>query len=494
MQRAWRETFGLLLSAFALFAIECQTLTGAHERSLMPENGTDSGSPTGGGAGTASGAGATGGDGGSGGAGGAGGSIAGSQNGGTGSSEDAGDSGEPAGPPDVVVSSCPRSYVDWFQSSFAAIDRDMVGSADFTPKPWNTSGDLKIVDGRLSGTGAATASQGRAFPYEGLRLRYKGRFTDSSQRVVVALNAQSDGSEGVRVEVMASGKVALIENGVQRGITTLPPLAINRDWYLEMELGASRATVRLSDVNYPGETGTIALAMIENAPLDNTALGKFLSIALTGAAELPSSVDELFVARCGLTPPAHELLLKDAFDRQDSSALGNAEVPPTSTWFSHSTDISIARSTLYFFEPGGSATVPIEPYSMDDGIRLRFRFHTDFDAAPFFLSVVYNHSLTQLSPTFTISSINGTSTEVVVGVESHSRNVAIARTLSYSVQVDVQGDIGVLTLRTRDYTGPIVAIVSGRGLAQIPNIVRDVTVIANRDMAIEEIELARYVP
>src|SRR5688500_7264267 len=120
MQRAWRETFGPLLSAFALLALECQALTGAHERRLVPENGTDSGSPTGGGAGTASGAGATGGDGASGGAGGVGGSIAGSQNGGTGSSEDAGDSGEEAAPPDVVVSSCSQSYADWFQSGFAA--------------------------------------------------------------------------------------------------------------------------------------------------------------------------------------------------------------------------------------------------------------------------------------------------------------------------------------------------------------------------------------
>src|SRR5688500_15210852 len=108
MQRVWRETFGLLLSAFALLAVECQALTGAHERSLVPESGTDSGSPTGGGAGTASGAGATGGDGASGSAGGAGGRAAGSQNGGTGSSDDAGDSGEEASPPDVVAPSCSK--------------------------------------------------------------------------------------------------------------------------------------------------------------------------------------------------------------------------------------------------------------------------------------------------------------------------------------------------------------------------------------------------
>jgi hypothetical protein len=344
----------------------------------------------------------------------------------------------------------------------------------------------------LSGKGAATASQGRAFPYEGLRLRYKGRFTDSSQRIGVALNAHSDGSEGLRVEVTADGDVELLENGVQRGSTTLTPLASSRDWYLELELGVSRATVRLSDVNYPGETGAIALAIIENVSLANTAVDKFLSIALTGAGELPSSVDELFVARCDSTPPAYEPLLRDAFERQDSSMLGNAEVPTTSAWFTQSTDIAIGRGMLYFFAPGGSATVPIEPYSMDEGIRLRFAFRTDFDPSPFFLSVVYNHSLTQSSPTFMITSPTGTSTQIVVGLESRSRDVPIARTLSYYVQVDAQGDIGVLTLRTRDYTGAIVAIVSGRGLAQIPNIVRDVTVITNGEMGIEEIELARY--
>jgi hypothetical protein len=489
------------LAAVALLAIECQTLTGAHERSLVSESGTDGGGPSGGDGGSAGsvgatgGAGATGGVGGVGGAGGVAGSTAGSANAGTGSFEDAGDSGDSSPPADVFVPKCSQSYFDWFRSSFAAVDREVVGSADRPTMPWNTSGALEIVNGRLSGKGIATASQGLAFESDGLRLRYKGRFTDPSQYAGVAVNSQRDGSRGLRVDVMANGNVILIENGVQRGRTTLSPLAIDRDWYLELQVDASRANVRLADVNYPGETGSVPLATIENAPVANSAAGTYLSIALNGPAELPSSIDELFVARCGLAPPEYQWILSDEFERQDSSMLGNAEFPVTAAWSTRSTAVSIARRMLYFFEPdGGEATVPIGAHSMEDGIRLRFAFRTDFDGPEFLVGAIYNFSITPNAPTFTIGSNDGTSTNIVVGYLQRNLPITITPQISYYVQVDLQGEVGVLTLRTVDYAGPIKAIVAGRVLPEHATTVEEVTLIASRDIGIEEVELARYGP
>jgi hypothetical protein len=486
------------LAAIALLAIECQTLTGAHERSLVSESGVDGGEPSGGDGGSASGVGATGGTGATGGAGGDGGvagSAAGSANAGTGSFEDAGDSGDSSTPADVFVPSCSQSYFDWFRSSFAAIDRDVVGSADRPTMPWNTSGALAILNGRLSGKGIATASQGVAFEYDGLRLRYKVRFTDTSQYVGVAVNSERDGTRGLRVDVMANGKVILIENGVQRGTTTLSPLAIDRDFYLELRVEASRANVRLADVNYPGETGSVPLATVENAPVANSAAGTYLSIALSSPAELPSSIDELFVARCGMAPPEYQPILSDQFDREDSSLLGNAEYPPTAAWSTRSTAVSIGRRMLYFFEPdGGEATVPIEPHSMEDGIRMRFAFRTGFDGQQFLVGALYNFSTTTNAPAFTIRSHDGASTQIAVGNSHSNLPVTITGQISYYVQVDLQGDACVLTLRTVDYAGPIKAIVAGHVLPEHVSTVQELTLMASSDVGIEEVELASYGP
>jgi len=138
--------------------------------------------------------------------------------------------------------------------------------------------------------------------------------------------------------------------------------------------------------------------------------------------------------------------------------------------------------------------VPIEAHSMDDGIRLRFAFRSDFDGPQFLVGAIYNFSTTTNAPTFTIGSNDGTSTDIVVGYSHSNLPMTITRQISYYVQVDLQGDVGVLTLRTVDYAGPIKAIVAGRVLPEHVSTVQEVTLMASRDIGIEEVELARYAP
>jgi hypothetical protein len=504
MHSALRLTFVILTSVFAVVAVGCQWFTGAHVRGLRPEEGTDSGSPVGGTGATGSGgvagtegaSGATGNGGSAVGSGGSGGATAGS--GGSAGAPDAGiDADDGAARPDVAVPNCEGAYFDWFQSSFAAIDRKVVGSADRPSMPWNTVGNLEILGARLSGKGTATAFQGEAFGYDGLRLRFKGRFTDPGQFVGVAVNSRSDGGMGLRIDVMAKGTVLLTENGVERGVTTLRPLALDRDWFLELRVGASRVTVRLGDVNYPDQTGSVTLASIESAPVANSAAGEYLSVALNGAAELPSSLDEVSVARCARIPPNYQPILNDTFERPDSPALGHAEFPPTSAWSTQSTAVSIVRRTLYFADTDGgpdgiAATVPFDGYSMDAGIRLRFAFRSDSDLPQFYVAAIYNVSVTLNAPTFTISSNDGRSIDLGAGSASRNFAEAIASPDPHYVQVDLQGDIAVLTLRTGSYAGPILGIVAGSILPKNAGTVQEVTLMVNQATAIEEIEVARY--
>jgi hypothetical protein len=200
------------------------------------------------------------------------------------------------------------------QAASPVPDREVVGSVDFPSMPWVTSGSLKIASGRLSGNGTASASQGLAFAYAGLRVRFKGRFTDSSQHVKVALNSQDDGSGGLQIDIDAAGKVKLIEGDVERGSASLNPLAVGRDWFAEAEFGDSRALVRVSDGNYATVAGAPVLATVESAQLARTAVGKKLAVALTSAGDLPAAIDELLVARCGVSAPEYEPIFQDAFE------------------------------------------------------------------------------------------------------------------------------------------------------------------------------------
>jgi hypothetical protein len=493
------------ISAFALLAIECQTLTGAHERSLTPEFGTDGG-PSGGSGGGASGTGASGGTEGSSGAGasggtgasggdaGAGGSAAGSANGGTAPSDAGGDAGNGGTDPDASTPTCAQRYEDWFQSTFATADSTVVGTADYPTMPWSTSGDMKLQAGRLSGAGTAIASQGLSFGYDGLRLRFKARFTDSSQQVKVALNAHDDGSKGLVLGVSASGRVVLLENDVERASATLNPLAIDRDWFVQCTVQDSTATVRISDTNYQEPASSPRPAAIERATVSQTAVGKQIAIALISAGNLPVAVDELFVSRCGLSPPVYQPIFRDTFQRNDSSVLGPAELPASSAW-TGGAGVSIARGMLYFtgFQ-GDTARAPIESSAVNVGVRLRYAFYSTVAENQFSVFVAYNSTTSLEAPGFQIGTKDETSTSIMVNGTGSIHPFVLATRVQYFAQVDMQGRIAVLTLRTGDYAGPILAIQPGQGTAEIPTTADDIMVSATRDVGIEEIEVARYAP
>jgi hypothetical protein len=381
--------------------------------------------------------------------------------------------------------------VNWFNSTFAASDRTVIGTADFPSMPWVSSGTLSIEQGRLSGNGAVRASQGLVFPYAGLRLRFKGSFTDSAQHVVVGLNAMPNGSSGLRVDVDGAGAVTVTENGVSRGETSFGAFGVGELWFAELELANTEANLRLSRGNYASAGGSSVIVSLRAPGLARTTTGKHLALALTSTGGLSPTVDEVSVARCGIAAPSYRAIFRDAFDRADSNVLGNADLPPTSAWTATTSDVAILNRALVFVDEGGWASASQGAFVRNDGVRYRYAFYVPVNPLNFLNLVGYNYSGTGPGGSFGIAWRDASSTYLAVGNAQDEYPFSPVVGGTYYVQIDADGADGVLTVRTGSYTGPVVAVHFGTGLSFMAGNQR-VFMATNKSLQIQEIELAQY--
>jgi hypothetical protein len=334
--------------------------------------------------------------------------------------------------------------------------------------PWAQTGALKIDTGKLSGTGTAIVSQGAAFPYAGSRLRFRARFTDSKQQVTAAFDAAKDGTGGVRVTLDAAGSLTLTEGAKAVGTTDVPPLESGVDWFVEATFKGASASVLLSRDNYASEKSATLTKSLATDALKVTAAGVKTVAVLASAAGIAPSLDELSVARCGVTPPDLTPQLVDTFERADSTTVGHAEFPASSIWVTSGNTERIVGGAL---ETEGLKTTTIPLKVPTDGLRIRTTVRMADGASPgLWADVNYNDAAGQNGPPgngFWVWASPGDGkfyTTIFGGAQEMSHPVKFTPGVAYFVELDRDGGVAVLTVRSQSYAGPILGTHSGTGL------------------------------
>lgn len=371
---------------------------------------------------------------------------------------------------------CPEGYAAWFTSAFAFPDGEVLGTADFPSFPWVGIGNLAIDEGRLEGVGTAIISQGTSFPYDGSRVRYRVRFTDSAQAVSVAINSAADGVGGLRATLDAVGELIITEGQASRGQIALEPLETGLDWFVELVVlsgGDARASV--ASGNYPGATGSTSKAELQITGLKSTATGKKTAVRLDSQAGIAPAVDELSVARCGVEPPQYEAKLVDTFERPDSTTIGHAELPTSATWLDPSATFRIVDGALQSNGQLKVASIPLAELPLT-GLRIRTSIRAVTGGNAPYLWADVNFNVAQ-----GIRGISNNGFWVWGGpTESHFytgifpgggslEHEAVPDTAVYFAQLDRDGDAAVLTVREHSFDGPILGVQFADALTATPD-------------------------
>jgi hypothetical protein len=270
--------------------------------------------------------------------------------------------------------SCPEGYQPWLTSGFSFPDGEVIGIADFPSMPWAKSGSLAIESGRLTGAGIATVSQGVVFPYAGSRMRFRARFTDSDQQVTVAFGAETNGSGGVRLTLDSAGSLVLTEGTGEVARRNVAPLESSIDWYVEAVFDGGSAEISVSEGNYGSEGTASATATLSTDALDGGAKGNKLIAELSSGGEFPPP-SMRFPSRVAVSKrQGYERLFVDTFERADSSSLGNAELPATSTWRKAESDTTAITSGALEIEQLSTVDIDQAAQLPLDGLRARVVF------------------------------------------------------------------------------------------------------------------------
>lgn len=418
---------------------------------------------------------------------------------------DTGDStGEPAGP----ETACAGRWQPWFQSTFPYPDGGIVGTADFPSSPWGTVEGSASVDGeRLVTIGDSTlvSSHGGELPVDGLRLRWSVLFGDPDNSAAIGFNADVSGGGGLGTSLRASdGELALLESGADLEAQVLGQLRVGTEYFLELEIWGDTATLWLSTGNYATIPGAGLMATIEGVPVREATAGRWVSAHLTDSGSGSPAVDDIEVARCDVAPPEYEVVFADTFNRPNNPTVGNAELPNTSVWNEHTAEADIQSNRLRMREGYNTGIrAPAADAVGVDQVRLRavvsWAQTTNFG----WPSVGWGVNGAPMSDPrigFTLWN-DGSDGHIIVagyggGIETAFANQAFAANTDYYVEVAVEGNYGVVTVRTGSFSGPVYAATGDDDIVAPPATNDDVTIqnVGGVDSTIyfDEVQLARY--
>jgi hypothetical protein len=377
--------------------------------------------------------------------------------------------GTDAGDDDDPVPACKAGYRDWFTSSFAAPDGPTLGTPDFPSLPWVNAGNLQLAAGRVTGAGRAYVSAGRDFVSGAWRLRFRARFSGSSQQVSAAFNASEAGLGGARVTLDSSGQLVLSARGAELGGARFEPLDPGVDWFVEALFHDSGANLAVSSLNYASEVGAKAHARFSTPEAWEQTSAGTIAVQLASASASVSSplLDELSLAGCGSEPPEYEALLIDTFERADSTELGQAEHPPSTPWTSSGVAARILNGGLELKDLA-NATAPL--VAPTKGLRIR----TTVSLVHNYLWAIVSYNVSAGDygvkvPGFWVwgpPDEGYVYTGISRAVENESKHpFGISPGIPYFVQLDRHDDVAVLAVRTGSFTGPIVTLKASSGLS-----------------------------
>jgi hypothetical protein len=285
-----------------------------------------------------------------------------------------------------------------------------------------------------------------AFPYAGLRLRFHFRATTTDRVVQVAVNATEAGTGGLHATVSTdTGELAVLDGSDALGSQAAGELDTDTDYFVELLILGSELSAVLSTGDYASEPGAVEVVRVEVSSFEAEAPREFLTIGLS-SSEI--GIDEVSVARCGAAPPAYTPLFRDTFTRPDSSTIGNAELPATSTW-SDDADASIVGGAVSFTDAGGIQVGQGEHY--EDSWLLRVRATLRFGVQGWF-TVLYNGAGGGVVRGFDIWRQDDETTRL------RGQEYAFALTLDtdYYLEFNAFESYAVLTVRQDSYAGPIL--------------------------------------
>ena len=365
--------------------------------------------------------------------------------------------------------------------------------------PWKTvSGTFTTSSGRASttGTSVAIASQGGTLGYAGTRLRFKFSLASLEHAVSAAFNSDVQGLNGLGVRVSGgTGALSVSEKGRLLGSVELGALEVDTDYYVNLGITGTEGRAELSTINFAGVPGSVAVGGLSVDGLAQDTTGTFASMALEGTG---TTLDLLSVARCGVAAPNYTALLVDNFDRADGTTLGGPQIPTAATWTrtSETYPIEIGSNTLVVSGPTGVRT-QTEHYQ-NRGLRIRAT--TKFGDQGW-LVISYNElNSGEASNGFDLWRENDTTVFVEYRrSEDWSRApFTLDFDTFYYIQFDVDADVGVVTVRSTGYDGPILFAFFAGGFSEAPPAQTDVvlsnTGASNASLTIDELRIDRYAP
>lgn len=418
------------------------------------------------------------------------------------------DDGDSTGGRPPPATACAGTWHPWFSSSFEYPDGGIVGTADVPSSPWGTPvGAATIEDGRLVTTGDSTliSSHGQELSIDGLRLRYTAIFGDTDNAATIGFNADMTGAGGLGVTLRASdGELAIVEDGATVDAMVLGALQPGTEYFIEFEIAGQTANLWLSTGNYATVPGGELIISIENAPVFGATDGRWVWAELADSAAGSPAIDDVEVARCDQAPPEYEEVFVDTFNRPNNATVGNAELPAGSVWNEYTTDADIFGNRLRLqngFSTGiraqASAAIGVEQARLRAVVSFGATANSPWptaswgvngapDSGPRLGFVLWN---------------NGNDGHVILqgyggGIETPFPDSPFAASTDYYVEVSIDGNYGVATVRTGSFTGPVYAAAGDSDIVAPPATANEVSVQSlggvGSTFYVDEVRLARY--
>jgi hypothetical protein len=247
------------------------------------------------------------------------------------------------------------------------------------------------------------------------------------------------------------------------------PLESGIDWFVEAVFEAGSAEISLARGNYGSEQAATVIATFTTGALEATASGTKLIADLASAGGISPTLDEISFGRCGVEAPAYERLFVDTFERADSSALGNAELPATSAWRKGEYGTAVITGGSMEIEQLSSVDIDQGRQFPLAGLRARVVFSPkDLNS---WLGLYFNKPTTSHSATdlgfWAWGDAKGVYTAVFAGDKTPELlhpGVKFSAGATLYAELNVDSGVGVLTLRTGSFAGPIVMVDGETGL------------------------------
>jgi hypothetical protein len=357
---------------------------------------------------------------------------------------------------------CASVYHDWVASEFAFPDNGAVGITDVPGTPWGHAAGSPTIEGEAlvaSAESTVVASQGDVIPKEGVRLRFEVSFQHADNEVEVGINGDDAGAVTTSVILRAAdGAFVVNDGGVDAAAMSIGPLEIGVPYFVELELDAAGGVARLATSDYAVVPGSTIVAELELGGLGAANVGRFTSATVVPSAGMSPRVEAVSVARCGVQPGEWSDVLVDEFER---AALEGPDHPDGSTWTGDASGMSMSgggvRIDGFTIGVQAAAEAPIG----NDHARLRaiVRFQQTTSWPSLYWGVTATHDAGEPRLGFVLWN-NEDDGQIIV--QSYGAGTELAHVgnpyeegTAYYVEMSVDGDYAVCSVRTESFAGPV---------------------------------------